>query len=308
MTFEAPTPSRIIFGTFGLAGLLALSSCGMFYSKVGDRPGEGTDTSGKVGIVDVAVTEYSFSTAAQDEWEDEAAFLDSSDGEALATSRNAPLSYGITVAKGAKDVGFGHEFTMMSGKDKKVTGRIMFSPEGLAMVTLKTKGVTVSSTQCKENPNTSDTPTLETDDTLVEQLDTVELSGTDLDASYTCILAGKWTPGKAYKVGIVNTTADGAVIKIDGDGFDGNKGYLKLTAVKGMDLSPTVKAFTRSLKALTNCAALASGEAQFSTPTLGGKAATTKGSGGPIAACSEAIVITCTPTGCNHVISNPAEF
>lgn len=272
-----------------LTGLIAfgLTSCGMFYSKVGERPGEGTETSGKVSATDVAVTEYNFG-----------------DEVAGYVPFDSPLSYALTVNKAAKDVGFGHEFKMVTPGDqnKSLIGRVELAPVAginTATVTLITKGLTIESTACTKKPGTDDTP-LAPDAPQSLGL----LSGLDAFATYTCPLAGNWSAGKEYKVGIINTTEDGVVIKITGEGFEEDKGYLKLTSTKGMELATSLKAYTRALRAFESCAALPSGEAAFGTPVLSGKTGASSGDGGPIPACSEAIVITCTPSGCSHAIQN----
>lgn len=269
-----------------LTGLitLGLTSCGMFYSKVGERPGEGTDTSGKVSATDVAVTEYNFG--------DEAAGY---------VPFDSPLSYSLTVNQAAKDVGFGHEFKMVTPNDqsKSLIGRVELAPVGginSASVTLITKGMTIESTACTKKPGTDDTP-------LVPEA-SASTSGLDAFSTYTCPLVGNWSAGKEYKVGIINTAADGVVIKITGEGFEDDKGYLKLTSPKGMELATSLKAYTRALRAFDSCAALPSGEAAFGTPVLSGKTGASSGDGGPIPACSDAIVITCTPSGCSHAIQN----
>lgn len=271
------------------AGAMTLTSCGMFYSKVGDRPGEDPTQSGKVSITDVATTEYQFG------------------GEASAF--NNSLSYSINVATaGTGDIAFGHEFSLTSKAkpEVKATGRLFFKPSGdkskghSAMVLLKTEGITITHKGCVKAPGTSDTPISQV------PVDSDPAFGLDAVDNYTCMLPGTWLPGKTYTVGMVNAEADGLAIKISGEGFENDKGYLKLEAFRGMQMAPKVKAFTRALKAFGNCAALPTSKVSFGQPKLDGMMGQTVGGSTPIPACVEAIIVECTPTGCRHVV-NPVD-
>lgn len=273
---------RAIEMAAAMMGIAALTSCGMFYSKVGDRPGEDTSQSGKVSIADVAVTEYEFG------------------GEAPAYNNALSYSIAVDTAPQSADLAFGHEFSF-AGKTnpaQKVTGRLIFKPalttgEGkdavghTAMVLLQTEGVTITNKACIKTPGTSDTPAF----------------GLDAMDSYTCMLPGNWLPGKAYQVGMVNAEADGLAIKITGEGFENDKGYLKLESLQGMQMTRTMKAFTRALKAFGTCAALPSSRVSFGLPKLDGSAGQTVGDSIPIPACRDAITVECTPTGCRHVVN-----
>lgn len=276
---RSPNTAPILVG--GALLSLALTSCGMFYSKVGERPGE-TDPgeSGKVAITDVAVTEYEF-------------------GDEQTVAFNSPLSYSITVntAPASADVAFGHEFSVVSkaNQEQRLKGRVMFTPAtNVATVVLNTKGIEIANESCVKKPSVLDTPKSE------EQL---SLSGLNEVAEYTCKLAGNWSAGKPYKVGIVNTEADGMMIKITGEGFEGDNGYLKLASLKNTELMSSLKAFTRALKAFGTCDLLPESNVSFGSPVLAGKAGQAVGGGNPIPACSDAITIQCTPAGCSHVIN-----
>lgn len=275
---------------FIAAGAMTLTSCGMFYSKVGDRPGEDPSQSGKVSIADVATTAYQFG----------------GEGQAF----NNTLSYSITVdsAPGSGDIAFGHEFSLDSKAkpEMKATGRLFFKPSGdntkghSAMVLLKTEGITITHKGCVKAPDTSDTPVSQA------PVDSDPVFGLDAVDNYTCMLPGTWLPGKTYTVGMVNAEADGLAIKITGEGFENDKGYLKLEALRGMQMAPKVTAFTRALKAFGTCAALPTSKVSFGQPKLDGMMGKTVGGSTPIPACLEAIIVECTPTGCRHVV-NPEE-
>lgn len=275
---------------FVTAGAFALTSCGMFYSKVGDRPGDDPSQSGKVAITDVAVTKYQFNNEAP--------------------AYNNSLSYTIKVDSAPKtaDLAFGHEFSFVSKMNdkKRVTGRLVFKPVSkttlgaaghAAMVLLKTEGITITNQACIKTPGTKDTPI------SMEPLDNSAASGLDAVDNYTCMLPGSWQPGKTYQIGMVNAEADGVAIKISGDGFEKDKGYLKLEALRDMQMNRSMTAFTRALKAFGSCAALPHSKVSFGLPKLDGTAAKTVSQGTPIPACSAAIVIECTPSGCRHVVN-----
>lgn len=288
----------------GLISLVGLTSCGMFYSKVGDRPGATPSQSGKVSVADVAVTEYSFSET------------DQTESGAQYVPLDTPLSFSMTIdqAPNSSAIGFGQEFTLAGkadfGQKQQVTGRVMFAPSNnpkapgkVASVVLSATGIEIANAACQKKEGVSDTGA-ELPETTPDKVGDSFAIGVDVVTTYICPLAGNWQAGTAYKVGVVNTTADGVVIKINGEGFEGDKGYLKLAGLKGMQLGTSVKAFTRALKAFGTCDALPQSNATFGSPILGGKQGKAVSSGDPIPACSEAIAITCTPAGCRHVVNS----